>query len=274
MARRSIPQTRHRLRHAAAAFLAIALVGHVLADVCPAPTHYRLTHLRRVIDGDTLVLTDGTHVRLIGVNAPELAHDGRAVQPFAERAKRAAQAFLSDSASLRLVVGRRSHDRYGRLLAHVYRASDGASLEEMLLGGGLAFAIAIGPDVSLADCLAAAERPAMRAGRGVWSVPQFFPADTEAALRPGFALVRTAITAIVPGRRQWWIETSGDLVLRVAAADLRYFDRNWLQALPGRQVQVRGWLISRRHSAAVRRGYAPWMLSLRHPSDLQFITVH
>lgn len=269
MARRSGSWARRWWRCGVAAFLTLSLVGGVLADVCPAPEHYRLAQWRRVIDGDTLVLADGTHVRLIGVNAPELAHDGRPVQPFAVAAKRAVQAFLGDDHSLRLVVGNRSHDHYGRLLAHVYRASDGASLEEMLLRRGLAFAIAIGPDVALADCLERSESPARVTGRGVWSVAQFFPDDSGAALRPGFALVQTTITAVVPGRRQWWLETSGDLVLRIATADLGYFDRARLRTLVGKPVRARGWLISRRGSRAVRRGYAPWLLSLHHQADLR-----
>ena len=35
----------------------------------------------RVVDGDTVRLRDGRSVRLIGINAPELAHNGRTTEP-------------------------------------------------------------------------------------------------------------------------------------------------------------------------------------------------
>jgi endonuclease YncB( thermonuclease family) len=34
-------------------------------------------YIKRVIDGDTLVLDDGRHVRLLGINAPELKKKGQ-----------------------------------------------------------------------------------------------------------------------------------------------------------------------------------------------------
>ncbi|CAG0909302.1 unnamed protein product, partial [Cyprideis torosa] len=41
-----------------------------------------------VIDGDTLKLTSGEFVRLIGIDAPEIGHNGKASQPHAQEAKK------------------------------------------------------------------------------------------------------------------------------------------------------------------------------------------
>ena len=47
------------------------LPAHAL---CPAPGKLPQAKVQRVVDGDTLRLADGRNVRLIGLNAPELAH--------------------------------------------------------------------------------------------------------------------------------------------------------------------------------------------------------
>jgi len=43
--------------------------------------------VRWVADGDTIVLTDGERVRYAGINAPEIAHDGEAGEPYGDEAR-------------------------------------------------------------------------------------------------------------------------------------------------------------------------------------------
>lgn len=77
-----------------------------------------------MVDGDTVHLRDGRSVRLIGINAPELAHNGRTTEPFAEAAKQRLQALVSASdGRLALQPGRQPRDHYGRTLAHLFDAS-------------------------------------------------------------------------------------------------------------------------------------------------------
>src|SRR3954452_8889733 len=83
-----------------------------------------VARVQRVVDGDTVVLAGGERVRYIGVDTPESVKPGTPVQCYAKAA---------GAANERLVAGRRvrlrfdaeRRDRYGRLLAYVYRASDG-----------------------------------------------------------------------------------------------------------------------------------------------------
>jgi endonuclease YncB( thermonuclease family) len=60
-----------------------------------APLDTGEVRVGRVIDGDTLELSDGTKVRLIGVDTPELARAGRPAEPFAHEAARFTEQFLS-----------------------------------------------------------------------------------------------------------------------------------------------------------------------------------
>ena len=70
---------------------------------------------------------------------------------------------------MRLVLDLEHRDRFGRLLAYVYRASDGLFVNAALVQGGFAHTLTIPPNVRFAGRFAALARRARRAGRGLWS---------------------------------------------------------------------------------------------------------
>ena len=59
------------------AFFFFWLISFSLQAACPIPGKLPTYNVRKVVDGDTLRLVDGRSVRLIGLNAPELARKGR-----------------------------------------------------------------------------------------------------------------------------------------------------------------------------------------------------
>jgi micrococcal nuclease len=123
--------------------------------------------VRRVVDGDTILLTSGERVRFIGVDTPESVKPGTPVQCFAKRASAFTHALL-DGARVRLVHGDERRDRYGRLLAYVYRARDGLNVNAELLRRGYARTLAIPPNTEHAREYAALASGARRAGKGLW----------------------------------------------------------------------------------------------------------
>jgi micrococcal nuclease len=125
----------------------------------------------RVVDGDTIrVLLGGRteRVRYIGVDTPESVKPGTPVQCFGERASRANAALVAGR-SVRLVGDVEQRDRYGRLLAYVYREPDGAFVNAQLVRSGYARPLTIAPNVAHAAEFAQLARDARRAGRGLWS---------------------------------------------------------------------------------------------------------
>lgn len=235
------------------------------ADCGPSgsPQWAQLDH---VIDGDTLKLGDGRKVRLLGVNAPELAH-GAAAQPLAVAARYAVADFFSSSPRIQLVVGNPPSDRYGRMLAAVFR-HDGVSVEDFLLAEGLAFQVVVPPNVARLGCLQAAEARARQARRGVWGIPYFKPRPASQLLASdaGFALVQGRIESVARGRDGWWL-TMGQLALHLADQDMIYFPGLDVDSLRGQQLTVRGWMIDRSQSKAVKaHHYAPMMMQIRHPA--------
>jgi micrococcal nuclease len=125
----------------------------------------------KVVDGDTIhVLVSGRRekVRYIGVDTPETKHPTKGVQCYG----RAASAFnerLGGGERVRLVRDVEARDRYGRLLAYVYRARDGLFVNAELARLGYAQPLAIAPDVRHAARFASLAREARRTGRGLWS---------------------------------------------------------------------------------------------------------
>lgn len=131
----------------------------------------RMARVLRVVDGDTiLVAVDGRQerVRYIGIDTPETVKPNTPVQCFGKRAS-AENHRLVDGRAVRLVVGVEARDRYGRLLAYVYRAGDGLFVNEALVRGGYATTLTIAPNVRFAERFAAVASQARDAGRGLWS---------------------------------------------------------------------------------------------------------
>src|SRR5690606_25342240 len=79
-------------------------------EACPEITAHERVRLSAVHDGDTLRLTDGRRVRLLAINAPELATDGKAEQPLARASRQAVEAFFADTGIVHLSFESRRTD--------------------------------------------------------------------------------------------------------------------------------------------------------------------
>jgi len=94
----------------------------------------------RVADGDTVVLENGLHVRYAAVDAQENYFFIRRPEPFAQEATLENRRLVAGK-TVRLELGSRTFDPYGRLLAEVRIAEGedaGKSPAEFLLKAGLA----------------------------------------------------------------------------------------------------------------------------------------
>jgi micrococcal nuclease len=137
----------------------------------PRATVFGRAEVLRVVDGDTIrVRLDGRteRVRYIGVDTPESVKPGTPVQCFAKRAA-AANTALVAGRSVRLVGDVEQRDRYGRLLAYVYREPDGAFVNAQLVRDGYARTLRIAPNVAHAGEFARLAQSARRDGRGLWA---------------------------------------------------------------------------------------------------------
>src|ERR1044071_8328926 len=123
-----------KLAIAAIAIAILALGGGKLVGA----TRSDAARVVRVVDGDTVVVRTGGHderVRYIGVDTPESVKPGTPVQCFAKAAS-AANRRLVDGRRVRLDYDAERRDRYGRLLAYVYRREDGEFVNAALVRDG------------------------------------------------------------------------------------------------------------------------------------------
>ncbi|HEX2050602.1 MAG TPA: thermonuclease family protein [Actinomycetota bacterium] len=124
----------------------------------------------RVVDGDTVrVRLDGgvVAVRYIGIDTPESGRPDTPVQCYARRAT-AENARLVAGRRVRLVLDAERRDRFGRLLAYVFRVGDGVFVNAALVRGAYARTLTIPPNVRFAGRFAALARDARRERRGLW----------------------------------------------------------------------------------------------------------
>lgn len=142
----------------------------------------RMTAARvvRVVDGDTVVveiprppsgLGSRETLRLIGVDAPELARAGRPSDPGGPESAKAARSLLEGRRVL-LAFDRELRDRYGRVLAYLYDPG-GDCLNLELVRSGAARALLKYP-FAFSAAFAAAEREARESRRGLFS-ELYFP---------------------------------------------------------------------------------------------------
>ncbi len=120
----------------------------------------------RVIDGDTLVLAGGRHVRLLSIDAPEMERDGHPADFLAHKAK-AALSRLTLNRKIGLEYGPLHYDHYGRLLAYLF-FPDHTLVNAVLVRQGLARVYFHFPNLRYRKVLLAAQREAIEAGRGIW----------------------------------------------------------------------------------------------------------
>lgn len=145
--------------------LLLVLLIASLSFPCPAlggpARRGRTVHVKRVIDGDTIVTTGGEHIRYIGMDTPEYG------EPFFSEAREANRALLGAGAVVVVECRREKRDRYGRTLAWVY--AGGRLVNGELLRRGLARPLVIPPcGLEKRSLMERLWWQARSRGRGIW----------------------------------------------------------------------------------------------------------
>ena len=152
------------------AIACLALVAIGCASRAAPSTDGRATVVR-VIDGDTIVVHVGgsdEHVRLLGIDTPETHKEDTPVECFGPEAADRMSALLPKGTVVRLVRDVEARDRYGRLLAYVYRDRDGLFVDLAMVADGYAGTLAISPNVAHRKELDDAAAHAQATRLGLW----------------------------------------------------------------------------------------------------------
>jgi len=219
----------------------------------------------RVIDGDTLVLDGNEHVRLLGIQAPEIGRKGEPDQPFARDAHQALRDIV-EGQRLRVVFDARKKDRYGRWLAHLY-LPDGRWVQGVMVSDGMARVYSFADNRAKVRELLALESAARKQGLGLWGWPAYHVHKAQEK-----AAIPMQTYGVIEGRLHKVAEVRGHLYLNFEEnwrEDVTFFihrksrdrfDLETLFALEGQRVRGRGWVFPKNGP----------MIEISHPEQLEW----
>ena len=249
------------VKAAAAVLLVLITVAAPAGAValCPAAGDVSAT-VASVHDGATFALADGTVVALAGIDPPRrplgLAAD--APWPIGDVARQGLATALAKGA-VTLAWSGAAMDRYGRRRAYVF--AGGESVAMALLRQGLAQVRWREGEADCFGAFVAVEDPAIEAGLGLWSLPEFRPMaanDPSLAAENGlYRLVEGRVESIGDGSRMTFLDFGRNfrrdftvMVPQAVAAEMAGAGQP-ADTLAGRFVRVRG-VIEENGGPAVR----------------------
>ncbi|NKB19831.1 MAG: thermonuclease family protein [Alphaproteobacteria bacterium] len=225
--------------------------------------------VKSVTDGDTLVLQNGTEVRLVGIQAPKLplGRKNFSTWPLAPEAK-TALGELSLGKELTLKYGGRKIDRHGRLLAHLY-LDDGKWIQGALLQAGMARVYSFPDNRSRIAEMLKQETAARSAKRGIWGHPYYRIINhrqTGRHLRTFQLIEGTVVKAVIVRGRAYlnfdknWRK---DFTITMSPRTMRRFWRKGpaIDSYQGKTIRVRGWL---------KKFNGP-MIEASHPEQIEIL---
>lgn len=222
--------------------------------------------VKKIIDGDTIILSDNRHVRLVGINTPEIGRDGNVSEPGAEEARNFLERLLHTNNRLKLHYDKEKHDRYNRTLAHLFLAN-GLNIQALLLSRGLATTLTIPPNLDFLDCYRSSVADARLHHIGLWAMRNYqpLPATQVSSKSLGYRIITGEVTRTGESRSTFWINLGRNVALRITHEDMAYFDPQVLQGLVGKTVLAQGWLYL---------GNGEYRMQIRHPADLHISSLN
>ncbi len=142
-----------------------AIIIQPSPSIIPSP-NYEMVKVTKVIDGDTIELENGKHLRYIGIDTPETVDPRKTVQCFGKEASLMNKG-LVEGKTVGLEKDVSETDKYDRLLRYVWL--DGLLINEILVKEGYAISSTYPPDVKYQQRFINAERIARDNNFGLWS---------------------------------------------------------------------------------------------------------
>ena len=228
-----------------------------------------------VIDGETLKLSDGRIVRLIGAKAPAppLGWRGDDPWPLVEESKRALDR-LASGKQVELKFGGRRSDRYDHVLAQVFVLGNDKPiwLQEELVSEGLARVYSFPDNRACIAELLAREREVRAKHLGVWGSSAYRIESADNVERLGrltqsFQLVEGKVAKVGEGGGRIYLNFAddwrSDFTISIERKDVPAFAAAGidLKRLAGKHVRVRGWIEWRNGP----------MIAATHPEQLEVL---
>lgn len=263
---------RHKLFPLLFTLIALAInAGPVPAAwAAPVPAEGTIAY---VIDGDTVALTTGQHIRFLGINAPEVRHGDKPGDPYGQAATRVCRSLLPKGQHIKLTYNGPTHDRYGRLLAEIY-LPDGTWVNGRLVSLGAAHVYTFPDHTQFITDLEKRENAARAKRLGIWALPRWQVRNAAKPIDPKwvdtFQLVDGKVLSTGAARDgtvylNFGTDWRHDFTVEIRPRDLANFTQasiNPKTAYTGKTVRVRGWL----------KPVNGMLITATHPAQIEILT--
>lgn len=228
------------------------------AEIFKIEKTYTYYQVKKVFDGDTILLSNGKKVRFLGINTPEVESRNKPTQAGGAEAKRWLTKQLLNK-KVRLEKDVEKKDKYDRLLAYIF-TEDNRHLNLELLERGLATVSIYPPNIKYTGVFVAAAKLAEDKGLGIWGYAEYElkqAVDIKQGRFKGWQRVVGKVQNIRRTRKNVFLKLTDGFSVQISKKMLKSFPD--LGAYLGKQVEVRGW---------IRRKKARYSMFVRHPSAL------
>ena len=256
--------------------LSVAAVMLLAADMARAACDLKdagKATIVEVLNTESLLLEDGRAIRLVGTLAPRTETRWAQAMGLEDKIMAALEERLLGK-EVRLRLGARERDRYGRLLTHVFVGEGDEPLwvQEALIRDGLAMVYSFADNRDCVRELQRAERTAREAEAGLWEQGVFrvrdaADLDSLDGLLYSFQIVEGRVEDVAESRGRIYLnfgeDWRTDFTATVAPSDRDSFSGSGIQLtdLEGRAIRVRGWL---------ERRNGP-MIDVTHPEQIELV---
>jgi endonuclease YncB( thermonuclease family) len=229
--------------------------GAELLQVNPGYSYYQV---KKVYDGDTVLLSNNKKIRLLGINTPEVEGRHKSAQVGGEEAKQWLLIKLKNH-KVRLETDIEKQDKYGRFLAHIF-TEDKQHINLQLVRKGLASVNIHPPNLKFSNALLQAQQQAEIDSIGIWSYSEYLPKQVikiKHSSYKGWQRIIGRIESIRHTRKYSYLNLSETFALKIEQKSLPLFPD--LSSYVGKQVEVRGWINKNKNH---------YSMFIRHPSAI------
>ncbi len=227
-------------------------------SITPTERYYQI---KKIYDGDTLLLDNGTKVRFLGINTPEIAKRDKIAEAGGEEAKQWLIKKLKNT-KIKLRYDLERKDKYGRVLAHVFTKNN-EHINLQLVANGLATVNIYPPNLKYVDQLITAQQQAESQKLGLWAMSDYAVKnvnDFNSRKHRGWQRIEGTVTRIKLARKYTYLYLSPQFSLKIIKDSGKLFGD--LNDYLGKKVEVRGW---------VRKNKQQYHLLIRHPSAIKIL---
>lgn len=217
--------------------------------------------VKKVYDGDTILLNDGRKIRLLSINTPEVERPRQATQAGGKEAQQWLRQQLLNT-QVRLEFDEQRRDKYKRYLAHVF-TQQGMHINLELVRLAYASTSIHPPAKKYLAQLHAAQQIAETKRLGIWQYSEYAPkltSEINANNKQGWQRIIGRVLQIKNTPKSRYLKMTDHFNVRVKKEHMHYFDN--LVTLIGKKIEVRGWVNK------YKNGYS---MLIRHPTDIKVL---